>query len=179
MKIPWKVSLEFNLMQSLCSYRWTCDIQLPVLLFLPYVCLVSSQLPLVAKPSLGLMALISVLETALLFSWCSQPGNVDSLNSFEECVYECEDLRCILDWKEARECKVSKSWDWCVNISFFLSLIKQQNKMSLASKDDNKVALDTAAWMFNIVTSVGIIIVNKALMATYGFTFGMFVSAVH
>ncbi|KAL7610914.1 hypothetical protein Lser_V15G11486 [Lactuca serriola] len=38
-------------------------------------------------------------------------------------------------------------------------------------KADKKAAIDVAAWMFNIVTSVGIIIVNKALMATYGFTF--------
>ena len=44
--------------------------------------------------------------------------------------------------------------------------------MSLASKDENKKVIDVAAWTFNIVTSVGIIIVNKALMATYGFTFG-------
>lgn len=47
--------------------------------------------------------------------------------------------------------------------------------MSPKSKDDRKVSLDVAAWLFNIVTSVGIIIVNKALMATYGFTFGKLV----
>lgn len=40
------------------------------------------------------------------------------------------------------------------------------------SKEENKVALDAAAWVFNIVTSVGIIMVNKALMATHGFRFG-------
>lgn len=45
-------------------------------------------------------------------------------------------------------------------------------KMSLASKADRKAAADAAAWMFNVVTSVGIILVNKALMATYGFSFG-------
>lgn len=44
--------------------------------------------------------------------------------------------------------------------------------MSSGSKGDSKAALDAAAWMFNVVTSVGIILVNKALMATYGFTFG-------
>lgn len=44
--------------------------------------------------------------------------------------------------------------------------------MSLASKADRKAAADAAAWMFNVVTSVGIILVNKALMATYGFSFG-------
>lgn len=50
--------------------------------------------------------------------------------------------------------------------------------MSLKSKDENKVALDVAAWMFNIVTSVGIIIVNKALLGSYGFTFGMSTVAI-
>ncbi|CAN1842429.1 UDP-rhamnose/UDP-galactose transporter 4 [Linum perenne] len=44
--------------------------------------------------------------------------------------------------------------------------------MSSPSKADKKAALDTASWMFNVVTSVGIILVNKALMATYGFSFG-------
>lgn len=45
-------------------------------------------------------------------------------------------------------------------------------KMAPPSKADKKAAVDAAAWMFNVVTSVGIIIVNKALMATYGFSFG-------
>lgn len=45
-------------------------------------------------------------------------------------------------------------------------------EMPPASKDENKVFIDVAAWMFNIVTSVGIIIANKALMANYGFSFG-------
>lgn len=44
--------------------------------------------------------------------------------------------------------------------------------MAPASKADKKASVDAAAWMFNVVTSVGIIIVNKALMATYGFSFG-------
>lgn len=44
--------------------------------------------------------------------------------------------------------------------------------MAPSSKADKKAALDAASWMFNVVTSVGIIIVNKALMATYGFSFG-------
>lgn len=57
-----------------------------------------------------------------------------------------------------------------------MDLLKQFKKMSSGSKDDRKVALDVSAWMFNIVTSVGIIMVNKILMATYGFTFGMLVS---
>lgn len=43
-----------------------------------------------------------------------------------------------------------------------------------AGRADRKAAVDAAAWMFNVVTSVGIIIVNKALMATYGFSFGKF-----
>lgn len=44
--------------------------------------------------------------------------------------------------------------------------------MSGTSKTDQKAALDIASWLFNVVTSVGIILVNKALMATYGFSFG-------
>lgn len=48
-----------------------------------------------------------------------------------------------------------------------------KQKMSSATKADKRAA-DVAAWMFNVVTSVGIIMVNKALMGTYGFTFGMF-----
>lgn len=44
--------------------------------------------------------------------------------------------------------------------------------MSSPGKIDHKATLDAASWMFNVVTSVGIIIVNKALMATYGFSFG-------
>lgn len=46
--------------------------------------------------------------------------------------------------------------------------------MSSANKADRKAAIDAASWMFNVVTSVGIILVNKALMATYGFSFGIF-----
>lgn len=45
--------------------------------------------------------------------------------------------------------------------------------MSSGAKGASKAAIDAAAWMFNVVTSVGIILVNKALMATYGFTFGI------
>ncbi|KAK4430642.1 UDP-rhamnose/UDP-galactose transporter 6 [Sesamum alatum] len=51
--------------------------------------------------------------------------------------------------------------------------------MSSLSKDDHKRAVDAAAWLFNIVTSVGIIIVNKALMATYGFTFATTLTGLH
>ena len=43
--------------------------------------------------------------------------------------------------------------------------------MAPSTKAEKKV-VDAAAWMFNVVTSVGIIIVNKALMATYGYSFG-------
>ncbi|KAF2578284.1 hypothetical protein F2Q68_00005920 [Brassica cretica] len=43
--------------------------------------------------------------------------------------------------------------------------------MAATSKTDQKAALDIASWLFNVVTSVGIILVNKALMATYGFSF--------
>ncbi|KAL3524701.1 hypothetical protein ACH5RR_013073 [Cinchona calisaya] len=51
--------------------------------------------------------------------------------------------------------------------------------MSITSKDENKGVIDTAAWTFNIVTSVGIIIVNKALMATYGFSFATTLTGLH
>lgn len=50
---------------------------------------------------------------------------------------------------------------------------KKKTKMSSGAKGASKAAIDAAAWMFNVVTSVGIILVNKALMATYGFTFGI------
>lgn len=49
----------------------------------------------------------------------------------------------------------------------------KQKSMSPKGKEENKLTLDLAAWLFNIVASVGIIIVNKTLMASYGFTFGM------
>uniref|UniRef100_A0A0D9ZVS1 Sugar phosphate transporter domain-containing protein n=1 Tax=Oryza glumipatula TaxID=40148 RepID=A0A0D9ZVS1_9ORYZ len=42
--------------------------------------------------------------------------------------------------------------------------------MAPGSKAERKAALDAGAWMFNIVTSVGIIMVNKALMATHATT---------
>ncbi|XP_068639832.1 UDP-rhamnose/UDP-galactose transporter 6 [Aristolochia californica] len=51
--------------------------------------------------------------------------------------------------------------------------------MAPASKADRKAALDVASWMFNVVTSVGIIIVNKALMATYGFSFATTLTGLH
>lgn len=51
--------------------------------------------------------------------------------------------------------------------------------MPPSSKADKKAAVDAAAWMFNVVTSVGIIIVNKALMATYGFTFATTLTGMH
>uniref|UniRef100_A0A7C9B1A8 Sugar phosphate transporter domain-containing protein n=1 Tax=Opuntia streptacantha TaxID=393608 RepID=A0A7C9B1A8_OPUST len=51
--------------------------------------------------------------------------------------------------------------------------------MSSPSKADKKAALDVSAWLFNIVTSVGIILVNKALMATHGFTFATTLTGLH
>ncbi|CAI0554784.1 unnamed protein product [Linum tenue] len=51
--------------------------------------------------------------------------------------------------------------------------------MSSPSKADKKASLDAASWMFNVVTSVGIIIVNKALMATYGFSFATTLTGLH
>ncbi|GLU06950.1 hypothetical protein SLE2022_239330 [Rubroshorea leprosula] len=51
--------------------------------------------------------------------------------------------------------------------------------MAPASRADKKAVADAAAWMFNVVTSVGIIIVNKALMATYGFSFATTLTGLH
>lgn len=51
--------------------------------------------------------------------------------------------------------------------------------MAPASKADRKAALDIASWLFNIVTSVGIIMVNKALMATHGFSFATTLTGLH
>ncbi|XP_010242229.1 PREDICTED: UDP-galactose transporter 2-like [Nelumbo nucifera] len=51
--------------------------------------------------------------------------------------------------------------------------------MAPASKSEKKAAVDAASWMFNVVTSVGIIIVNKALMATYGFSFATTLTGLH
>eukprot|EP00252_Welwitschia_mirabilis_P001988 TRINITY_DN11943_c0_g2_i1.p1 TRINITY_DN11943_c0_g2~~TRINITY_DN11943_c0_g2_i1.p1 ORF type:complete len:328 (+),score=44.20 TRINITY_DN11943_c0_g2_i1:168-1151(+) len=51
--------------------------------------------------------------------------------------------------------------------------------MAPASKAERKAALDIAAWMFNVSTSVGIIMVNKALMARYGFTFASTLTGLH
>ncbi|XP_073022658.1 UDP-rhamnose/UDP-galactose transporter 6-like [Primulina eburnea] len=51
--------------------------------------------------------------------------------------------------------------------------------MAPASKADKKASVDVAAWMFNVVTSVGIIMVNKALMATYGFSFATTLTGLH
>ncbi|KAM0947932.1 putative sugar phosphate transporter domain-containing protein [Dioscorea sansibarensis] len=51
--------------------------------------------------------------------------------------------------------------------------------MAPASKANKKAALDAASWMFNIVTSVGIILVNKALMATHGFSFATTLTGLH
>ncbi|KAJ0233193.1 UDP-rhamnose/UDP-galactose transporter 5 [Hirschfeldia incana] len=51
--------------------------------------------------------------------------------------------------------------------------------MAPGSKADKKATVDAAAWMFNVVTSVGIIIVNKALMATYGFSFATTLTGLH
>ncbi|KAM7276865.1 hypothetical protein ACFE04_018731 [Oxalis oulophora] len=47
------------------------------------------------------------------------------------------------------------------------------------TKADKKATLDAASWMFNVVTSVGIIMVNKALMARYGFSFATTLTGLH
>ncbi|XP_044469330.1 UDP-rhamnose/UDP-galactose transporter 4 [Mangifera indica] len=51
--------------------------------------------------------------------------------------------------------------------------------MASTIKADKKATLDAASWMFNVVTSVGIIMVNKALMATYGFSFATTLTGLH
>lgn len=51
--------------------------------------------------------------------------------------------------------------------------------MSSTSKADRKATLDAGSWLFNVVTSVGIIMVNKALMATYGFSFATTLTGLH
>lgn len=51
--------------------------------------------------------------------------------------------------------------------------------MAPSSKADRKAALDAASWLFNIVTSVGIIMVNKALMAKHGFSFATTLTGLH
>lgn len=51
--------------------------------------------------------------------------------------------------------------------------------MAPGGKAANKVTLDAAAWVFNIVTSVGIIMANKALMATHGFGFATTLPGLH
>nr|XP_029122927.1 UDP-rhamnose/UDP-galactose transporter 6 [Elaeis guineensis]XP_029122928.1 UDP-rhamnose/UDP-galactose transporter 6 [Elaeis guineensis] len=51
--------------------------------------------------------------------------------------------------------------------------------MAHSSKADQKAALDAGAWFFNVVTSVGIIMVNKALMVTYGFSFATTLTGLH
>nr|CAD1827725.1 unnamed protein product [Ananas comosus var. bracteatus] len=51
--------------------------------------------------------------------------------------------------------------------------------MAPAGKLDKKAASDAGAWLFNVVTSVGIIMVNKALMARYGFSFATTLTGLH
>ncbi|KAJ7277595.1 hypothetical protein O6H91_12G084500 [Diphasiastrum complanatum] len=41
------------------------------------------------------------------------------------------------------------------------------------TKAERKALLDVGSWLFNITTSVGIIMVNKQLMNYYGFSFGL------
>ncbi|KAB5548061.1 hypothetical protein DKX38_011467 [Salix brachista] len=48
-----------------------------------------------------------------------------------------------------------------------------------STKADKKASGDAASWLFNVVTSVGIILVNKALMATYGYSFATTLTGLH
>lgn len=57
-----------------------------------------------------------------------------------------------------------------------------KKKMGASSNNkaaDKKAAVDAAAWMFNIATSVGIIFLNKHLMASYGFSFATTLTGMH
>ncbi|KAJ3681043.1 hypothetical protein LUZ60_015532 [Juncus effusus] len=51
--------------------------------------------------------------------------------------------------------------------------------MASPRKSERKALLDIGAWFFNVVTSVGIIMVNKALMARYSFTFATSLTGMH
>ena len=51
--------------------------------------------------------------------------------------------------------------------------------MAPSSKAEKKAVVDASAWMFNILTSVGVIIVNKALMGGYGFSFATTLTGLH
>ncbi|CAM6087190.1 unnamed protein product [Calypogeia fissa] len=50
---------------------------------------------------------------------------------------------------------------------------------SNSSKADRKAVLDTGAWLFNVSTSVGIIMINKQLMSYYGFNFATTLTGLH
>ncbi|KAJ4752970.1 Nucleotide-sugar transporter family protein [Rhynchospora pubera] len=51
--------------------------------------------------------------------------------------------------------------------------------MAPVSKAERKALMDAGAWIFNVVTSVGIIMVNKALMATHGYSFATTLTGLH
>lgn len=51
--------------------------------------------------------------------------------------------------------------------------------MKHASNAEKKATIDAVAWTFKAIISVGIIIVNKALMASYGFSLAMFLLTLH
>ncbi|TKY51451.1 UDP-galactose transporter 2 [Spatholobus suberectus] len=51
--------------------------------------------------------------------------------------------------------------------------------MAPASRAEKKAAVDAAAWVFNVVTSVGVIIVNKTLMTAYDFSFATTLTGLH
>ncbi|KAJ6850517.1 UDP-galactose transporter 2-like [Iris pallida] len=60
-----------------------------------------------------------------------------------------------------------------------LELELEGRKMVGASNAEKKAAMDAACWMFNVITSVGVIMVNKALMARYSFTFATTLTGFH
>jgi hypothetical protein len=64
-------------------------------------------------------------------------------------------------------------------VKILLTNSMTEKKMTSANMSDRKGTLDAASWMFNVVTSVGIILVNKALMAKYGFSFATTLTGLH
>ncbi|XP_024529482.1 UDP-rhamnose/UDP-galactose transporter 4 [Selaginella moellendorffii] len=51
--------------------------------------------------------------------------------------------------------------------------------MAPTSSKDRKAVADVGAWLFNVTTSVGIIMVNKKLMDHYGFSFATTLTGLH
>jgi hypothetical protein len=50
---------------------------------------------------------------------------------------------------------------------------------SIGSKADRKAFIDTGAWLFNVTTSVAMIMVSKLLFSVYGFKFATTLTGMH